>query len=147
MSSADGLVIDTGPFFAYYNDRDKHHQTARVVFQAIREGDLLYSPLYTTQFVLSELATLLLYKIDHHTATRALGDILDARSFNVIQADPLAFANARQEFARYDNHETTLVDHLTATLATDRDVDHIFTFNSSFRALGFDLIPEDTGEL
>lgn len=146
MSNADGLFIDTGAFFAYYNDRDEHHQTARAVFQAIREGELPYSPLYTTRFVLGELTTLLLYKIDHRTAIRALGDILDARSFNVIRADPPAFANARQEFARCDDHEITFVDHLTATLAVDRNVDHVFAFDDDFRTLGFTVVPEDIGE-
>ncbi|EMA54866.1 type II toxin-antitoxin system VapC family toxin, partial [Halococcus thailandensis] len=70
---SDPLFIDTGAFFAYYNERDEHHETARAVFQAIRVGDLAYSPLYTTRFVLAELATLLLYKVDHATATQALG--------------------------------------------------------------------------
>ena len=102
---AEPLFIDTGPFFAYYNDRDEHHETARAVFQAIRAGDLAYSPLYTTRFVLAELTTLLLYKIDHATATKALGDILAAGSFNVARADTVAFADARDEFDRYDDRD------------------------------------------
>lgn len=146
MSSADGLFIDTGAFFAYYNDRDEHHETARAVFEAIREGDLAYSPLYTTRFVLGELATLLLYKVGHGTATRALGDVLDAASFNVVRADPPAFADAREEFARYDDHEITLVDHLTGVLADERGVKRVFAFDSDFRTLGFTVVPEDTGE-
>jgi len=143
---ADPLFIDTGAFFAYYNDRDEHHEAARAVFQAIRAGDLAYSPLYTTRFVLAELTTLLLYKVDHATATRALGDILAAGSFNVVRADPAAFADARDEFDRYDDHEITLVDHLTGVLANERGVERIFAFDSDFRTLGFTVVPEDTGE-
>ncbi|EMA51978.1 type II toxin-antitoxin system VapC family toxin [Halococcus salifodinae] len=143
---ADPLFIDTGAFFAYYNDRDEHHETARAFFHAIRTGDLAYSPLYTTRFVLTELATLLLYKVDHATATRALGDILTAGSFNVVRADPAVFAQGRDEFERYDDHEITLVDHLTGVLADERGVEHIFAFDSDFRTLGFTVVPEDTGE-
>jgi len=143
---SDPLFIDTGAFFAYYNERDEHHETARAVFQAIRVGDLAYSPLYTTRFVLAELATLLLYKVDHATATQALGDILAAGSFNVIQADPATFAAARNEFARYDDQEITLVDQLTGVLADERGVEHIFAFDSDFRTLGFTVVPGDTGE-
>lgn len=143
---ADPLFIDTGAFFAYYNDRDEHYETARAVFRAIREGELAYSPLYTTRFVLTELSTLLLYKVDHATATQALGDILDAASFNVMRADPAAFADARDEFDRYDDHEITLVDHLTGVLADERAVERIFAFDSDFRTLGFTVVPGDTGE-
>ena len=143
---ADPLFIDTGAFFAYYNDRDEHHEAARAVFQAIRASDLAYSPLYTTRFVLAELTTLLLYEVDHATATRALGDILAAGSFNVVQADPAAFADARDEFDRYDDHEITLVDHLTGVLADERGAKRIFAFDSDFRTLGFTVVPGDTGE-
>ena len=139
------LFIDTGAFFAYHNDRDGHHDTARSVFQAIRSGELPYSPLYTTRFVLAELTTLLLYKVDHATATRALGNIFEASSFNIIRADPSAFADAREEFERYDDQEITLVDHLTGVLAVELDVDHVFAFDGDFRTLGFTVVPEDTG--
>jgi predicted nucleic acid-binding protein len=143
---ADPLSVDTGAFFAYYNVRDEHHEIARAVFQAIRAGDLAYSLLYTTRFVLAELTTLLLYRVDHATATRALGDILAAGSFNVVRADPAAFADARDEFDRYDDHEITLVDHLTGVLANERGVELIFAFDSDFRTLGFTVVPQDTGE-
>lgn len=46
-AQADPLVIDTGAFFAYYNDRDEHHARAQAVFHAIQSGDLAYEPLYT----------------------------------------------------------------------------------------------------
>lgn len=140
------LFIDTGAFFAYYNERDKHHETARRVFQAIRTGELAYSPLSTTRFVLTELATLLLYKVDHATAIRAITDITAAASFNIVRADPALFADARDEFARYDDHEITLVDQLTGVLADERDVERIFAFDSDFRTLGFTVVPADTGE-
>ena len=142
---ATPLFIDTGAFFAYYNDRDGNHDTARAVFQAIRTGELPYSPLYTTRFVLAELATLLLYEVDRATATRALGDIFEGSSFNIIRADPSAFADAREEFERYDDQGITLVDHLTGVLAAELDVDHVFAFDGDFRTLGFTVVPEDTG--
>ena len=143
---AEPLFIDTGAFFAYYNERDEHHETARTTFQAIRTGDLAYAPLYTTRFVLTELVTLLLYKVGHTTATRALGDILSAGSFNVVRADPVVFADACDELDRYDDHEITLVDHLTGVLADERAVECIFAFDSDFATLGFTRVPVDTGE-
>ena len=88
---------------------------------------------------------MLLYKVDHATATRALGNIFEGSSFNIIRADPSAFADAREEFERYDDQEITLVDHLTGVLAAELDVDHVFAFDGDFRTLGFTVVPEDTG--
>ena len=140
------LFIDTGAFFAYYNDRDERHERARAVFQAIQGGRLSYTPLYTTRYVLSELVTLLLYKLGHATASRALRDIREADSFNIERVNEAAFSRAHSEFDRYDDQAITLVDHLTAVLARDRDVEHIFAFDSDFRTLGFTVVPEDTAE-
>jgi predicted nucleic acid-binding protein len=143
---ATPLFIDTGAFFAYYNDCDEHHDTARGVFQSIQTGELPYSPLYTTRFVLAELAALLLYKVDHATATRAIGNICEGSSFNIVRADPSAFADSREEFDRYDDQGITLVDHLTGVLAAERDIEHVFAFDGDFRTLGFTVVPADTGE-
>lgn len=144
---AEPLFIDTGAFFAYYNERDEHHERARMVFHAIRTDERAYEPLYVSRSVLAELATLLLYKIDHATASRAISDIHTAESFNVVRADDAAFADARTEFDRYDEQEITLVDHLTAVLANERGVDRVFAFDSDFRTLGFTVIPDDTGDV
>jgi len=31
-------------------------------------------------------------------------------------------------------------------LAAEREIDHVFAFDSDFRTLGFDLVAADTGE-
>ena len=140
------LYIDTGAFFAYYNDRDEHHASARAVFHAIRTGELAYDPLYTTRFVLGELTTLLLHKIDHATASRALGDIRAADSFNIERVSRETFTEACDKFDQYDDYKITLVDHVTAVLACDRDANHVFAYDSDFSTLGFIRVPLDTGE-
>lgn len=140
------LYIDTGAFSAYYNDRDKHHESARAVFQAIRTGELAYDPLYTTRFVLGELATLLLHKVDHETASRALRDIRTAESFNIERVSRETFDEACTMFEEYDDQAITLVDHVTARLASRRDADHVFTYDSDFSTLGFVRVPLDMGE-
>lgn len=144
---ADPLFIDTGAFFAYYNDRDKHHERTRTVFHAIQSGELAYEPLYTTRFVLAELTTLLLYKIDQQTASRALGEILTANSINVIRVDSSTFTDARTAFDQYDDQTITLVNHLTAVLAGEYETEYVFAFDSDFSTLGLTRVPVDTSLL
>lgn len=137
------LFVDTGAFYARADEDDEHHETAARVFEGIRTGDLAYRPLYTTQPVLSELATLCLYKLGHEVAVRALTAVRESESFNVLPVGRSGFEAASGQFAEYDDQDISFVDHTTAILARERDVDYVFSFDSDFRTLGFSLVPED----
>ena len=145
-AGATPLFVDTGAFYARADADDRHHDTARRVFEDIRTGELAYRPLYTSQFVLSELATLLLYKVGHDTAARTLRAIRQSESFTVLPVDEAVFEATAVQFEEYDDQEISFVDHATSVLADERDVDHVFAFDSDFRTLGLTLVPEDTGE-
>lgn len=145
-AAARGLFIDTGAFFAAFNDADAHHDHAAAVLEEIRTGDLPYRPLYTTGYVLSELATLTLRKKGHAAAVRALDRATDPANITVLHPDAATFTTAREEFARYDDQQISFVDHMTGVLAADRDVERVFAFDNDFRTLGFTVVPGDTGE-
>lgn len=149
MGDVDGsrpLFIDTGAFFAAFNATDTHHDPARTVLEAIRTGELPYRPLYTTGYVLAELATLTLRKKDHSAAVRAVKHAADPSNITVLYPDAATFAAAREEFGRYDDQQISFVDHVTGVLAAERDVERVFAFDSDFRTLGFTVVPNDTGE-
>lgn len=141
------LFVDTGAFYARADEDDQHHEQARAAFDAIRRGDLPFRPLYTSQAVLSELASLVLYRAGHGEAARLLTEIRDSRSVNVLVVDRPTFTSARDQFVEYDDQDISFVDHTSAVLATERDVDHVFAFDDDFRTLGFSRVPVDTGEV
>ena len=152
MSEAEAarpLFIDTGAFFARFNERDEHHDRATAVFEAIGAGDLPYRPLYTSGYVLSELATLTLRKAGHSEAVEALERAAGSPNIRVIHPAASAFDATRAEFERYDDQRITFVDHLSVVLARERDVSHVFTFDGrDFRTFeaGFTLVPGDTDD-
>lgn len=137
------LLIDTGAFYARYDESASRHERATAVFDAIASGEVQYRPLYTTTHVLAELATLLMRKRGHMAAVRGLTRLRESAAFTVIQPTEDEFDNACAQFERYDDQDITLVDHLTAVVADERDTDHIFAFDSDFRTLGCTLVPED----
>lgn len=144
---ATPLFIDTGAFYARIDDRDDDHEQACAVFDAIEAGDLPYRPLYTTGYVLGELVALALSRADHALAATALERIRSSDRVQVIHPGAETFAAVCEEFHRYDDHAISLVDHMTGTLAAERDVEHVFTFDPDhFRTLGLTPVPADTGE-
>lgn len=141
------LFIDTAAFFARFNERATEHDRARAVFDAIRAGDLRYDPLFTSRYVLSELATLMRRKVGHRPAVTALTRIREANSFNVLPVGGDAFDRTCDQFTHYDDQQISFVDHSSAVLADDRDIEHVFTFDrADFRTLGFTVVPDDTDE-
>ena len=141
------LFIDTAAFFARFNERAIEHDRARTVFQGIRAGELPYDPLFTSRYVLSELATLLLRKVGHGPAVNALATIRDADSFNVLPMTGDRFDRTYEQFGQYDDQQISFVDHTSAVLAADRDIEHVFTFDrDDFQTLGFTVTPDDTGD-
>lgn len=141
------LFIDTGAFFAYFNERAAEHDRARTLFTGIGSRELAYGPLFTSRYVLSEFATLAQRKVGHGPAVTALGSIRQASSFNVLPVERADFDRACDQFARYDDQQISFVDHSSGVLASQYDVDHVFTFDpDDFRVLGFIAVPDDTGE-
>jgi predicted nucleic acid-binding protein len=140
------LFIDTGALYARADEDDKHHDSAVCLFSEIWSGDRAYRPLYTSQAVLSEFATLALYKLGHDTASRALRTIRESDSINIIPVGQSTFETAAEQFEDYDDQQISFVDHTTSILADERGVEHIFAFDSDFRTLGFSLVPADRNQ-
>ena len=141
------LFIDTAAFFARFNERAAEHDRARAVFDGVRSGELRYNPLFTSRYVLSELATLMLRKVGHRAAVNTLTTIREADSFNVLPIGGGTFDRTCEQFAQYDDQQISFVDHSSAVLADNRGIEHVFTFDrSDFRTLGFTVVPDDTGD-
>ena len=149
MSSAGAtpLFIDTGAFYARYKPDDENHDRATTVFNGIRAGELTYRPLYTSRYVLSELATLMLRWVNHVAAVQTLTTIRESESFTILPVDAGAFDQACDQFEQYDDQQISFVDHTSGVLAAEHEIDHVFTFDpDDFRTLGLTVVPDDTGE-
>ena len=142
-SALSPLFVDTGALYAIYDEDDEHHGEAENLVEQLQTGELPYGPIFTSRYVLSEMATLILYKVGHSEAVAALENVRTSSTFNILPVSAGIFDAACTEFDRYDDQNISMVDHLSAVLAEDHDVEHIFAFDSDFRTLGFSLVPDD----
>lgn len=141
------MFVDTGALYARFDTDDQHHEDAVYVFENIADGNLVYRPLSVSTFVLSELATLVLHNSGPEQVPAVLNSVYESSLFTVVHPDESALEAARKATDRYDDQEITLDDHSTGVLAQERNVEHVFGFDSDFRTLGFTLVPADTGDL
>jgi predicted nucleic acid-binding protein len=137
------LFVDTGAFFARFVENAPRHDRARAVMDAIHTGSLRVRPLYTTGYVISELATLVLRKKSHAKAVDTVHRIRESPAVTILHPTESQFASICDQFERFTDQQISFVDHATGALATEFDADHIFAFDSDFRTLGFSLVPDD----
>jgi len=143
---ATPIFIDTGAFYARFVETARRHDRATAVFQAIGAGEIPYRPLYTSTYVLDELATLVLSHRDHAPAVAAIDRVRESPTA-VVHPDEADFDATYEQFTGYDDHEISFTDHMSGVLAAERDIEHVFTFDPDhFRALGFTAVPDDTGD-
>ena len=142
----ESIFVDTGAFYARVDEDDAQHQSAVSLFDDIRTGAVSYRTVFTSQFVLSELATLALYRLGHADAVRTLSAIRESASINVLPVTQSLFDAAFEQFQHYDDQQISFVDHTTGVLASQHDISHIFAFDDDFRTLGFRVVPRDLNQ-
>lgn len=139
------LFIDTGGFYAAYVEDDANHARASAVFDAIQAGE--YGPIFTSRYVLAELATVILYRKSHYHAVSTLEELRVSETINVVPVTEDIFDAANEQFGDYDDQEIAFFDHLGGALAREYDIEHVFTFDpDDFHTLGFTVVPADTAE-
>lgn len=147
MSRPLPLFVDTNAFVALADEDDEHHDAAHAVREGIRDGDLAYGPIFTSHYVLSETATTILYGVGHREAVDVLTTVRDSSTFNVLDVTEQLFTRTETQFAQYDDHQISFIDHLDSVLCDEFDIDHIFAFEDDFATLGLTRVPVDTGEV
>lgn len=135
------LFLDTSTLFAYFHPDVAEHERVRQFFKRVGNNEIPYRPLFTSTYVVDELTTLLLSKGSHEHARTALSRTLDSDSIEVIRETEEAFTTTRERIERYEDHEISFTDHMSATQMRARDVTHVLAFDGDFETLGFDQIP------
>jgi predicted nucleic acid-binding protein len=139
------LYVDTGPFYAQFIETASRHNRAKQLFEAIGHGTLPYRPLYTSTYVLDELATLVLSHETHGAAVAAVERVQESPT-TVIHPTATDWHGTKVQFAQYEHPAISFTDHMSGFLARERDIEHVFTFDPDhFRTLGFTAVPDDTG--
>ncbi|RBI59979.1 VapC toxin family PIN domain ribonuclease [halophilic archaeon] len=143
MSRPLPIFVDTGGLYAAFDEDDVNHDAADAVFNGMEAGE--YGPVFTSRYVLSEFATLMLYQIGQPAAMDALTTVRESQTFNILPVGKQTFDTACEEFERYDDQQISFVDHTSAVLASEHEIEYMFAFDSDFRTLGFERVPVDHG--
>lgn len=136
------LFIDTGPFAARVNEKDPYYEVTMKILQRIKNRELAFTRLYTSNYVIDEAVTHVLYDTGRHDlAVKVLDLIEKSRVIEVLWVIPEIEEKAREVFRKYKDQMFSLTDCTSFVLMETHGVNTAFTFDSNFKKYGFNVIP------
>lgn len=136
------LFFDAGAFIARFDRRDQYHSAALSVLESISKGELPYKKFYTSNYVLQEAVTFVLYETKNHSKALQLLDFITKSEYiTILWVDEKIQEKANQLFRKYSDQMISLTDCTSVALMNENGINAIFTFDRHFSAPGFKMLP------
>jgi predicted nucleic acid-binding protein len=135
------LFVDSSAFIARAMEHDKNHEAAGDVFRELARRRLPYHLLYTSNFVVDETVTFLLYQAGPRTALAVLEWIRASPNVRVLHVSEELEPIVDREFRRYASSRVSYTDCTTKALMERESIDTAFSFDRDLEVLGFRRIP------
>lgn len=132
------VLIDTGPLYALYNERDNHNQESRSCLEHIRRKRL---PIYVSNITIIETHKRLLYDRGYNKAIEFLCSIYDGTTpiLRLIKEDE---EEAKRILIKFSDQDFSLYDAINFSIMKRHGISKAFSFDSHYEIFGFDRIPE-----
>lgn len=131
------VLIDADAFVALIKKNDSNHQRAEKISDFLTKKD---SSLYTTNFVFSEIITVLSQRIDHQTAINFINDFKNSKEVNLIRVDEEIEEAAIKIFKNQTSKNVSFGDCLNMAVLKRYKWDTIFSFDKVYKKNGFKLV-------
>lgn len=127
------VFVDTCAYCALTIPTDRLHNQSLQLLELIREAR---AQVYTSNFVLAELYTLLNVRAGHRVAV-AFMDRQEQGGTNVLQVSSQTEEEARRIFRKYTLPRLSYVDCTSFALVNAHRLDHLFSFDTHFSQFKF----------
>ena len=133
------IVLDSSFLVGYFNTRDAHHAAAaRAMVQLVGgqwgQGLLL-------EYVLLEVATVLLVRCGHAAAADAASRLLQLREVDFVPCSDI-FLETLATFRSQESGQLSFADAAIVTVARSHPPGHVATFDTDFRGVnGVIVVP------
>ena len=135
------LFLDSGAFIARTRRNDQFHEAALDTFSGISRGDLPYALLYTSNYVIDETVTFLLYEAGPRVAMEVLRALRASPNLILLHVSEDVEAAADEVFARFVSSRVSYTDCTTKVLMDRESIETAFSFDRDLEVLGFERIP------
>lgn len=123
------IFLDSGVIISYKNADDINHKKALEIFHNISKGK--YGKAFISDFIFSEVTTVLALKINLKTAVEVGNVLLDAREIEIVNASDVV-ERAWEIFKEQGNTNLSFVDASILACMELRNIKRIATFDKDF---------------
>lgn len=135
------ILIDSCAFISLVvTDQISHHK-AKIIFEEFKDQNAM---LFTSNLILSESYTWLLYKNDLHIARNLQKMVEDAEKegfLDIFWMDDLFSKETWDYFVKFSEHKLSFTDAFSYLLVKKFRLDAIFTFDKVFKKIGLPVKP------
>ena len=132
------ILFDSGPLFAYVNDKHPQHEAAHAIFTRSFKG--LYGKMVVSNYIVDEVLTLARVRTNRCDCGEAILDLVRARKqsdrifFEVI-LDAELVRRTEELYQRYCPKGLSFTDCSLLALVKTLDIEYLATFASEFQGL------------
>jgi len=135
------LFIDTTAFVALEDEDDKEHKPSLDYREKIRQGKTPFRALYTSNYILNEVFTLLRLKLSHQVAVAFEENIKCSKILRILRVTPENENVAWNIFKKYSDKDFSFTDCTSFALMEQEAMSTAFTFDKHFQQYGFQTVP------
>jgi len=135
------LFIDTGPLVARTYRPDPRHRESVDVFRRISDRTLPYRLLFTSNYVVDETLTRLLYEAGHPAAVQGLHLLRGSTVLRIVHVTQDDEQRADEIFLKYTDHPISYTDCTSVAVMERLGIDTVFSFDRDFETMGRSRIP------
>ncbi len=124
------IFLDSSAVIAFKNKDDIHHKKAIQIFDRIVTGE--FGQAVTSEFIFSEVVTVLLLRKGLETAVEVGRVLEEARDVTVVKGSSL-FGSGWKIFQSQEGSKVSFVDSSSIACMRERGIKHIATFDKDFQ--------------
>jgi predicted nucleic acid-binding protein len=129
--------IDTSFLYALFVRSDQYHEKANLIWKTFLQKRITG---VTSNLVVSELGTLLVYTFDHAIALRMVGLVLDSAIIKRIYVDSTVESAALAWWKKYADQSFSFPDCVSFELMKRTGIEQALSFDRDFEIAGFQLV-------
>jgi predicted nucleic acid-binding protein len=132
------LFVDTSGWVGYYDADDRWHAAAKAAMASLLDQGVTF---VTTDYILDETITLLLYHAGRRWALAFVEAVQGSRNVRLVQVDASIWEQAWQLFKQYDDKTWAFTDCTSFVVMRQMNLQRAFAFDHNFEQAGFELWP------
>lgn len=135
------LFLDSGAFIARAISDDANHEPAASLFRELSQRTSSYRQLFTSNYVVDETVTYLLYRASPRVAVEVLDWMRGSPALRILHVSEEVEALADQAFRQFASSGVSYTDCTTKVLMERESIDTAFAFDRDIEVLGFHRVP------